>query len=160
MSFDHKSGGFELPEQDSALYDIQKQQRGAGAAVTVVFILIAAAVAWYWYSSQPDPLDMKLRVQAAQIEKAVMRYHADEADYPDNLEQVTQYFPVSGVWPLEPYHGQSMRDTGTDEFDPQDSVGMVHYVRLDVEGKTGYRITVFGREGILETRWGGYAMES
>ena len=37
---------------------------------------------------------------------------------------------------------------------------MVHYLRLDTEGKTGYRITVFGREGILETRWGGYAMES
>lgn len=160
MSFDHKSGGFELPDQNRALHDIQKQQRGAGATVTVVLVLIAAAAGWYWYSSQPDPLDMQMRVQAAQIEKAVMRFYADEADYPDSLEQVTQYFPASGVWPLEPYNGESMRDTGTDEFDPNSCVGMVHFERLDKEGKTGYRIAVFGREGILETRWGGYAMDS
>ena len=126
----------------------------------VLAVILLAAGGWYWLSTRPDPLDEKMRGQAALLEKAVMRYHADEADYPAELEQASPYFPVAGQWPTEPYNGQRIADTGTDEFDPSGSVGMVHYMRIETDGETGYRLTVFGRDGILQTRWGGYVTGS
>ena len=44
---------------------------------------------------------------------------------------------------------------GSKAFSAAESIGMVHYMRLESGDSSGYRLTVFGRKGILDTRWGG-----
>jgi hypothetical protein len=35
----------------------------------------------------------------------------------------------------------------------------VHYEKIAGGDKTGYRLYVFGREGVLKVLWGGYVQE-
>ena len=53
--------------------------------------------------------------------------------------------------PINPYTGQPMVDTGTEQFDPQTSPGNIHYVPInDQAGMIGnFSIFVFGKRGVL-----------
>ena len=150
----------ELPGIDDSLDKIHRQRSMAVTAIAIVGVVGACWLIYSLYSIMAkDPQDEQMLEAARLIEKAVTYYYADNADYPSSLDEVVQYFPTDGKWPEEPYTFQPMRDTGSAEFDGPASAGMVHYEKIELAGKTGYRIYVFGREGVLEVLWGGYAVE-
>lgn len=150
----------ELPGTDDSLKRIHRQR---SLAVTLIVVVAVAGLGWLAYSlyqgTRKEPLDEEMVARAELIQRAVMQYHADNAEYPSSLDEVVQYFPTDGEWPEEPYTSQPMHDTGSPDFDGPASAGMVHYEKIERAGKTGYRIYVFGREGVLEVLWGGYAVE-
>lgn len=161
MSFDQKRnrGEYHVPKDDS-LSAINKQR----SFVTIFFVVVVVGVGgWlainFSRATYKDPQDVQMLKQARIINSAVARYHLDNAEYPSSLDYVVQYFPKDKEWPVVPYNGLDLHDTGSPEFSGPDSVGMVHYEKLDVEGKTGYRLYVFGREAVLKVMWGGYSVD-
>lgn len=138
------------------LFELQRELQASNRLVKAIIVVIVIAGVWFWLASRVNPLDRSMGIQATEIEKAVQRYFSEELDYPDDLDQVTDYVSVSGVWPHEPYSGRLIEDTGSADFDPENSVGMVHYEHLETNDMSGYRLTVFGRRGVLETRYGGH----
>lgn len=150
----------ELPGIDDSLERIHRQR---SLAVTLIVVVAVVGLGWLAYSLQQglrkEPLDEEMLARAELIQRAVMLYHADNAEYPSSLDEVVQYFPTDGEWPEEPYTFQPMHDTGSPVFDPATSAGMIHYEKIELTGKTGYRIYVFGRADVLEVLWGGYVVE-
>ena len=150
----------ELPVIDDSLERIHSQRRMAVAFIVIIVAVGLCRLAYSLHKGlRKKPLDEEMQAQGQLIQRAVMQYHADNAEYPSSLDEVVQYFPTDGKWPDEPYTFQPIQDTGSPEFDGPASAGMLHYVKIEQAGKTGYRIYVFGREGVLEVLWGGYVIE-
>jgi hypothetical protein len=138
------------------LYALNREQQVSMMIVRVILVLLVIAILWIWLGTRKSPLDRSMGIQATEIEKAIQRYYSEELDYPDNLDDVSTYLSVTDIWPREPYNGEIIRDTGSPEFDPATSVGMVHYEHFESNDKSGYKLILFGRKGILETRYGGH----
>lgn len=160
MDFYRDESNVSPPVFDDSLQRMQRQ-RSAGPIIVVIVVIVAGAGLLFTLlrATAKDPQDVQMLEAAKQIERAVTYYYADNAEYPDHLEQVVQYFPTDSQWPTEPYNLQTIQDTGSRDFSAPDSIGMVHYEKIDTEGKTGYRLYVFGRDGVLKVLWGGYAQE-
>lgn len=95
--------------------------------------------------------DEREMMQAAKIVAAAIdNYHSDTAEWPDSLEQAKSYLPPDTAWPVNPYNGAPLADTGSPEFDPQKSVGMVYYQKMSRDGElVSYQLHVFGARGKL-----------
>jgi type II secretory pathway pseudopilin PulG len=160
MDFYREEPGDIAPIFDDDLHKIQRQRSFALYAVLIVVVVAAGWLAITLFkATAKNPEDEAMLEAAQQIERAVTYYYADNAEYPDDLDQVVQYFPADKKWPTEPYQFLVIQDTGSPEFNGPDSIGMVHYEKIEEAGKTGYRLYVFGREGLLKVLWGGYAQE-
>ncbi len=94
--------------------------------------------------------DLKM-VEAAQVlVVAINSYHSDTADWPENLADVREKLPPMTSWPVNPYNGNEISDTGTAEFDPATSIGNVFYEKFRREDQImNYRLHVFGDKGKL-----------
>jgi len=92
-----------------------------------------------------------LQMRAAKsIALAIDDYYADTSNYPDALTDVKSYFGAEGGWPVNPYDGKPIADTGSPGFDPATSVGMVYYQKMyRDEMLINYQLHVFGAKGKL-----------
>lgn len=94
--------------------------------------------------------DREMMRAAKIVAAAIDNYHADTAEWPDSLEQAKSYMPPDTAWPVNPYNGAPLADTGSPEFDPQKSVGMVYYQKMLREDQlVNYQLHVFGERGKL-----------
>jgi hypothetical protein len=94
--------------------------------------------------------DREMMHAAKIVAAAIDNYHADTADWPESLEQAKAYLPADTLWPNNPYNGLPLADTGSREFDPQKSVGMVYYEKLyRDEQLVNYQLHIFGEHGKL-----------
>jgi len=160
MGFDHrKFRDDQRSGLDEDLMDLQKRRSNALTAVIVIAVLVGGLI-FYNLPRGPkwDSLDKEMVHQGRVIEQAVVAFYQSNAEFPLSLNEVVQYFPTDGKWPIEPYNGASIHDTGSPVFNKQDSVGMVHYEKLGEE-KAGYRLYVYGREEVLIILAGGYIEE-
>ncbi|MCB1217447.1 hypothetical protein KDL44_08635 [bacterium] len=137
------------------LYELEREQRSASLVIryglaSVAFVILAVLI-----SGQAYPKDRAMRIQANRIERAIQQYYSEEMDYPESLADVSQYLLLDGQPLLEPYASQPISDCGTDAFSAESCTGMVHYERLESGDSSGYCLTIFGRKGVLDTRWGG-----
>ncbi len=137
------------------LYELEREQRYASALIRYALALMCFVILAVLISGQAYPKDRAMRIQANQFERAIQHYFADEMDFPEQLADVSQYVLLDGQWPRNPYSGQPIRETGSEYFTAPDSIGMLHYERLETADSAGYRLVVFGRRGVLDTRWGG-----
>ena len=91
--------------------------------------------------------DAEMMAAAKAISKAIDAYQGDYAAWPESLEQVKPYLPE---WPVDPYHGNPIVDTGSAEFDAATSSGMVYYQKLyRDEQLVNYQLHVFREHGKL-----------
>jgi len=145
---------------DDSLQDFDRRRNYATYFIAFVVIAVLAGVIMLFVRAPKlDAADKQMIERAQLLEVAITEYYASHAEYPDSLALVADYFPTKQQWPSEPYNSKPMEETGSAEFTAPASVGMVHYEKIDQEGKTGYRLYVFGREDVLKVFWGGYAME-
>jgi type II secretory pathway pseudopilin PulG len=160
MDFFRQEPDVAAPVFDDSLQRMQRQ-RSTGVIIVVIVVIVGGAGLLFTLlrATAKNPLDEQMLEAGKLLERAVTYYYADNAEYPDSLRQVEQYFPTDRQWPTEPYRFQIIQDTGSREFSDPDSIGMVHYEKIDMEDKTGYRIWVFGRKGVLKVLWGGYVQE-
>ena len=87
---------------------------------------------------------------AKQISRLVNEYHSDSAEWPESLDDVKWYLPASVKWPVNPYNGEPVADTGSRDFDPETSVGMLYYEKIyRGEMLVNVQIHVFGEKGKL-----------
>ena len=94
--------------------------------------------------------DAEMVERARLIGEAVNAYHRDTAEWPERLRDAGGYLPAGTAWPVNPYNGQPIEDTGSREFDPQASVGMVFYEKFyRDEQLMNYQLHVFGDAGKL-----------
>jgi hypothetical protein len=94
--------------------------------------------------------DLKMMRAAKVLATAIDNYHSDNATWPDTLEQVRASLPAGTPWPVNPYDGKELADTGSPDFDPATSVGMVYYQRtFRDEEQSSYMLHVFGTSGKL-----------
>ncbi len=94
--------------------------------------------------------DREMMHAAKIVAAAIDNYHADTAEWPDNLEQAKGYLPLDTAWPVNPYNGAPLADTLSPDFDAQQSVGMVYYQKMLRDGQlVSYQLHVFGEKGKL-----------
>ena len=91
--------------------------------------------------------DAEMMAAAKAIAKAINAYQGDYAEWPVSLDLAKPYLPD---WPVNPYDGKPIGDTGSPDFDPAISVGMVYYQKLyRGEQLVNYQLHVFGEKGKL-----------
>jgi hypothetical protein len=94
--------------------------------------------------------DAKMMEAAKIVSQAIDNYHRDNAAWPETLDQTEAYLPGAVAWPVNPYNRKALADTGSPDFDPATSVGMVFYQRIYRDGEqTSYMLHVFGAKGSL-----------
>ncbi|MEP0813462.1 MAG: hypothetical protein HRF49_02195 [bacterium] len=94
--------------------------------------------------------DYEMMKGAKRISRLIDEYFRDVAEYPESLEQVKQYLLPNEKWPENPYTKKPIADTGSRNFDPAASVGMVYYERIfRDEQQVNYNLHVFGDRGKL-----------
>ncbi|MCC7477293.1 hypothetical protein IT575_02445 [bacterium] len=94
--------------------------------------------------------DRTMVEEAQVLVVAINSYHSDTADWPENLADVREKLPPGAVWPVNPYNGNEITDTGSATFDPAGSVGNVFYEKFRREDQImNYRLHVFGDKGTL-----------
>ena len=91
--------------------------------------------------------DAKMMRAAKVIAKAVNEYHIEYAEWPESLQGASPFLPS---WPVNPYDGKPVADTGSPDFDAATSVGMVYYEKFYREERLmNYQLHVFGDKGKL-----------
>ena len=94
--------------------------------------------------------DREMMHAAKLLAGAIDTYFRELSEYPDKLRDVEPYLPPGESWPVNPYNGKPIEDTGSDKFDPATSVGMVGYERIwRDEQQTSYQMHVYGEKGKL-----------
>jgi hypothetical protein len=94
--------------------------------------------------------DREMMAAAKTLAKAINDYHSDIASWPETLDQVRANLPAGTPWPVNPYDGKELADTGSPDFDPATSVGMVYYQRMiRNDEQVSYMLHVFGQKGKL-----------
>jgi hypothetical protein len=94
--------------------------------------------------------DREMMHAAKVLSEAINEYYRANSEYPDKLREVEPFLPVGTAWPLNPYTGTPVEDTGSMTFDPATSVGMVAYERVwRDEQQTNYQLHVYGEHGRL-----------
>lgn len=89
--------------------------------------------------------------RATEIAAAIVRVQRAGAEYPNTLEEARGGLPAGSEWPLNPYNGNPIMDTGKPQFEGEASVGNVCYNKvIKDEEITNFSLTVFGRSGILK----------
>lgn len=71
--------------------------------------------------------DAVMMQKAKVLANAINEYHRATAEWPSSLRSVQSYLPPGESWPANPYDGKPIEDTGSPEFDPATSVGMVYF---------------------------------
>ena len=137
------------------LQELEREQRTTTMLIRYALVLTCFVILAVLISGQAYPKDRAMRIQANRFERAIQQYYAEEMDYPDQLADVSQYILLDGQWPKDPYAGRDIVECGSEQFNAAYTVGMLHYERLDSGDSTGYKLLVFGRKGVLDTRWGG-----
>ena len=137
------------------LQELEREQRTTTMLIRYALVLTCFVILAVLISGQAYPKDRAMRIQANRIERAIQQYYSEEMDYPESLADVSQYLLLDGQPLLEPYASQPISDCGTDAFSAESCTGMVHYERLESGDSSGYCLTIFGRKGVLDTRWGG-----
>ena len=94
--------------------------------------------------------DAEMMAAARIISNAVNSYHSDTAEWPESLALAESYLPPGTTWPVNPYNGKEIGDTGSPDFDPDTSVGMVYLQKMYRDGQlVNCQLHVFGERGTL-----------
>lgn len=94
--------------------------------------------------------DAEMMRAAKIVADAVNNYHSDTSEWPESLDEAKPYIAPSTPWPTNPYDGKPIADTGSSQFDPTTSVGMVYYEKIYRDDRmVNYQLHVFGRRGKL-----------
>lgn len=94
--------------------------------------------------------DAEMMYAAKQIAELINEQFSNSTEYPGSLAELRQMLPANKVWPVNPYNGQEIADTGSREFDASKSIGMVYYEKiLRDEQQVNYNLHVFGDKGKL-----------
>ncbi|HES58493.1 MAG TPA: hypothetical protein ENO21_03585, partial [Firmicutes bacterium] len=94
--------------------------------------------------------DKEMMERVGIISDALSNYQLANAEWPESLSDVRQYLAYGERWPANPYDGKPIADTGSPEFDPAASVGMVFYQKLCRDDRLiNYQLHVFGDKGKL-----------
>ena len=92
--------------------------------------------------------DQQVLTNAREIVRALMEYSLDNARYPYELDDLVPYHLVR--LPENVYSGGPMRDTGTDQFDPESSPGNVFYAKVLIQEEVlNFSLVVYGEKGII-----------
>jgi hypothetical protein len=109
-------------------------------------LLLVVFVPWRRLSGN----DAEMVERARLIGEAVNAYHRDTVEWPERLRDAEGFLAAGKDWPVNPYNGQPIEDTGSREFDPATSVGMVFYEKFyRDEQLMNYQLHVFGDRGKL-----------
>lgn len=91
--------------------------------------------------------DRKMVDAANEIMLAINAYHVETSDWPDKIRDAAANLPPGTSWPVNPYNGAEIADTGKAAFDPATSVGNVYYEKFMREDQVvNYRLHVFGKD--------------
>jgi len=95
--------------------------------------------------------DDALMVERARaIGLAINTYHQDTAEWPETIRAAEPYLQAGTSWPDNPYNSKPIEDTGSPDFDPATSVGMVYYEKFYRDDQLmNYQLHVFGKKGTL-----------
>lgn len=116
----------------------------------VLIILICGCVLISGCAKKFAGDDAKMMQSAKLIAQAINDYHSDYAQWPEKIEQASECLPAGTPWPVNPYDGKPIRDTGSPDFDEATSVGMVYYQRtFRNEVQTNFLLHVYGTNGEL-----------
>ena len=119
-----------------------------GIGALLALIMVAGLASCHRKHLTGDDLEMFERAKV--IGLAINTYHQDTAEWPERLRDAGGYLPAGTAWPTNPYNGQPIEDTGSREFDPQASVGMVFYEKFYRDEQIlNYQLHVFGSQGKL-----------
>ena len=117
-------------------------------ALSLAFAFLLAACP----RSQTDFVGKDAEMMAAgkRIAGYIDVYFAEGAEYPESLDQVKPLALPSEGWPVNPYNGKPIEDTGSPTFDKQRSVGMVYYQKMARDEQVvNYQLHIFGDKGKL-----------
>ncbi len=105
--------------------------------------------------------DDRLMMHAAmQVQQAIDNYHSELVEWPETLDEARPYHTPGEPWPTNPYNLKELADTGSKEFDPATSVGMVYYERVFRDDRqVSFQLHVFGDKDKLYI-FGNYAVGS
>lgn len=118
------------------------------ACATVLAGFLLLPMGCYKRELTGDDAVMVERARAIML--AVNTFHQDNAEWPDTLREAERCLKAGTSWPLNPYSGRPIEDTGSPDFDPAESVGMVYYEKFfRDELLMNYRLHVFGDKGKL-----------
>ncbi len=104
----------------------------------------------------------------SRLAKAIDDYMFQKGEYPSLLTDVEPNIKQHSPWPVNPFTNRPVVDTGDVRFDPLTSPGNACYERiiagegtegydavLAQSGQVGYRLHVFGEDGVLRVYTGG-----
>jgi hypothetical protein len=120
-----------------------------------LLILVAVVLSILPACPQKEPADFKgedlvMVQQATLICDAINTYHRDTVEWPETIQEAAGSLPAGAEWPSNPYNQQPIADTGSPDFDPQTSVGMVYYQKFYRDDRImNYQLHVFGQKGTL-----------
>lgn len=99
-------------------------------------------------SSEPKGKDAEMLTAAKQVAKLIDEYYREFAEYPETISQVRPLLPPAVKWPVNPYNGDEITDTGSREFDPANSPGNIFYEKIyRDEQMVNYQLHIFGEKG-------------
>jgi len=94
--------------------------------------------------------DAEMMAAAKTVAKLIDEYFREGFEYPETFDELKVLLPPNKPWPVNPYNGKPLADTGSRDFDPETSVGMVYYERIfRDEQMVNYNLHVFGERGKL-----------
>ena len=97
-----------------------------------------------------DPQQRAMLKAAGVIRVQLSDYFQDNLTLPQSLTDLEGYMRPDHDWPLNPYTGLPVEDSGSAEFDPAKSPGTVHYEPLRRGGQLiGWKLYVFSAQGEL-----------
>lgn len=97
---------------------------------------------------QPTGKDAEMMVAARQISRLIDEYFREFAEYPETVEQARPMLPPAVKWPVNPYNGAEITDTGSRDFNPEISPGNIFYEKIyRDEQLVNYQIHIFGEKG-------------
>jgi hypothetical protein len=116
-------------------------------------LLVFALVVLFVYV--PIFVDPQMRDAGQEVADAITAYHRANQAWPANLSDAEPYLPAGASWPVNPYNGRRIADTGSLEFVQETCAGMVYYEPVLADGEqVGYKLHVFGNNRRLMTLQG------
>lgn len=120
------------------------------SALIVLALIVFVAIAASGCAREFHGKDKEMLERVAIISDALSNYQLAYAEWPESLSDARQFLAYGERWPVNPYDGRPIADTGSPEFDPAMSVGMVYYQKLYREERlVNYQLHVFGERGKL-----------